>query len=83
MAKRIPCSQGLMAKSRARAEEAYNENTLVLVEMILRCECGARVGARRSTTGDMVPTRHVSRVVGSSNPCLRAETSSEILHSFL
>lgn len=58
MANREQCSKPLTAKSRSRAEEAERDGTLILLESILRCECGARVGARCSATGVLTPTRH-------------------------
>jgi len=61
MARIGPCSQLLTAKSRSRAEEAQQEGTLILLERILRCECGARVGVRCSPAGELVPTRHIPR----------------------
>ena len=63
MVRRDPCSKPLSAKSRSRAEEAQQDGTLILLERILRCECGARVGARSSPAGELVPTRHIPREV--------------------
>jgi hypothetical protein len=61
MVRRDPCSKPLTVKSRSRAEEAQQDGTLILLERILRCECGARVGARCSPAGELVPTRHIPR----------------------
>ena len=61
MVRKDPCSKLLTAKSRSRAEEALHDGTLILLERVLRCECGARVGARCSPTGELVPTRHIPR----------------------
>src|SRR6202046_3274131 len=66
MARRDPCSKPLTAKSRFRAEEAQQDGTLILLERILRCECGARVGARWAPTGEVVATRHITREAASS-----------------
>ena len=52
------CTKPLTAKSRSRAEEAVREGTLILLEGTLCCECGARVGARYSPPGVLIPTRH-------------------------
>lgn len=42
-----------------RAAKAYSEGTLDLLDGELRCNCGARVGARKSNVGDFfAPTRH-------------------------
>jgi hypothetical protein len=61
MVRKDPCSKPLTAKSRSRAEEAQQDGTLILLERILRCECGARVGARCSPAGELVPSRHLPR----------------------
>jgi hypothetical protein len=58
VAKRDMCSKPLSAKSHFRAEEAQRDGTLILLERILQCECGARVGARLSPAGQLIPTRH-------------------------
>ena len=55
---RSQCPRPLTAKSRSRAEEAEREGTLILLEGVLRCECGARVGPRYSPDGVLIPTRH-------------------------
>jgi len=42
-----------------RAAKAYSEGALDLLDGELRCNCGARVGARKSNMGDFfAPTRH-------------------------
>jgi hypothetical protein len=65
VAKMQQCSRPLTPKSRFRAEEAQHDGTLILLERVLRCECGARVGARLSSTEGLIPTRHREREVFS------------------
>jgi hypothetical protein len=56
---RDPCLKPLTPKSRSRAEEAQRDGTLILLEKTLQCECGARVGARLTSAGELIPTRHI------------------------
>jgi hypothetical protein len=65
MSKRNQCSKSLTEKSRSRANEAQRDGTLILLERVLQCECGARVGARFSVGGQLIPTRHISYEVSS------------------
>jgi hypothetical protein len=68
MAKREQCSKPLTATSRSRAEEAERHGTLILLERILRCECGARVGTRRTAMGLLIPSRHFPYKAASPVP---------------
>jgi len=57
------CSKPLTAGSKARADKAQSDGTLSLLENAPTCECGARVGARRSPMSApdaclLVPTLH-------------------------
>ena len=75
---RDQCSKPFTEKSRSRAEEAQREGTLILLERILQCECGARVGARCSQAGQVIPTRHIPREPTSSGlPAERRTRSQE------
>jgi hypothetical protein len=65
VAKRGRCSKPLTPKSRFRAEEAQHDGTLILLEGTLQCECGARVGARFSLAGGLIPPRHRERDASS------------------
>jgi len=55
-----PCSKPLTAKSCSRAEEGQQDGTLILLERTLQCECGARVGARCSPAGQLIPNPSLS-----------------------
>jgi hypothetical protein len=66
MAKSDMCSKPLNQKSRGRAEQAQRDGTLILLERVLQCECGARVGARLSLAGQLIPTRHIANKSSSS-----------------
>ena len=53
------CYRRLTEESNAQAEAARLEGTLEDLDGKLRCECGASVGARKTSMGDyLVPTRH-------------------------
>lgn len=79
MANNAQCSKPFTPTSRARAEEAERDGTtLILLEKILRCECGARVGARRSATGRLIPTRHFSYKAASPVPLARKTRRSRV-----
>jgi hypothetical protein len=76
MTKRTQCSKSLTEKSRSRADEAQRDGTLILLERVLQCECGARVGARFSATGQLVPTRH--NACEASSPTLSTGGSARL-----
>jgi len=58
------CSKPLMPESQARAQQAEQDGILDTLEDLLRCECGAHVGAIRKPHmdgpkgGPLHPTRH-------------------------
>jgi hypothetical protein len=58
------CSKPLMPESQARAQQAEQDGELDTLEDLLRCECGAHVGAIRKPHmdgpkgGPLHPTQH-------------------------
>lgn len=64
------CLKFLDEKSLARAEEALREGMpLILLERLLHCHCGARVGVRQLPSGKLVPTRHAEIQPKASLKC--------------